>query len=222
MRSTPNLAILLHVKCQYFYYVPVHIFVGNPGLCAGFLWTASLLDLVAIIPKRLSSCWTTTYPSSCPTPPRPLLPPSLQSLHKISPTDISQFIRLEQCKRYLRLHLLQREQGLGFLKDYGVSPQAIPPLLTKSGSAFEERIEAAVRNRSTVVNFSTEARSPGKRNSDNDHVIALARGLEPGKQMFIFQVRIVALIEGWRIRGDLIFSAWSAVRTAPWTCSSWT
>jgi hypothetical protein len=126
-----------------------------------------------------------------------------QPLHKISPTDISQFIRLEQCKRYLRLHLLQREHGLGFLKDYGVSPQAIPPLLTKSGSAFEERIEAAVRSHSTVVNFSTEARSPGRRNNDNEHVISLARALQSGRHMFIFQVRIVALIEDWLMRGDI-------------------
>ena len=104
---------------------------------------------------------------------------SAQPPHKISPTDISQFIRLEQCKRYLRLHLLQREQGLVFLKDYGVSPQAIPPLLTRSGGAFEERIEAAVRTHSSVVNFSTDARAPGRRNNDNEHVISLARSLPP-------------------------------------------
>ncbi len=128
---------------------------------------------------------------------------AIQLLHKLSPTDISQFIRLEQCKRYLRLHLLQREQGLSFLTEYGVSPQAIPPLLTKSGGNFEERIEADVRTRSTVVNFSTEARSPGKRNNDNDHVISLARDLPPGQHMFLFQVRIVALIEGWLMRGDI-------------------
>lgn len=124
-------------------------------------------------------------------------------LHKLSPTDISQFIRLEQCKRYLRLHLLQRAQGLSFLTDYGVSPQAIPPLLTKSGGNFEERIEADVRTHSTVVNFSTEALSPGKRNNDNEHVISLARNLSPGQHMFLFQVRIVALIEGWLMRGDI-------------------
>ncbi len=62
----------------------------------------------------------------------------------ISPTDISQFIRLDQCERYLRLRLHERTAGPSFMNDYGVVPQSIPPLLTRSGERFEERIETLV------------------------------------------------------------------------------
>ena len=43
---------------------------------------------------------------------------------------VSQFIRLDQCRRYLRLALHQRAAGPGFLYQYDVAPQAITPLLT--------------------------------------------------------------------------------------------
>src|SRR5919107_1520574 len=57
---------------------------------------------------------------------------------RISPTDVSQFIRLDQCERYLRLRLHERSAGTRFMVDYGVVPQSIPPLLTQSGTLFEE------------------------------------------------------------------------------------
>src|SRR5919107_2949360 len=63
---------------------------------------------------------------------------------RISPTDVSQFIRLEQCERYLRLRLHERSAGTRFLYDYGVGPQSIPPLLTQSGEQFEEGVERIV------------------------------------------------------------------------------
>src|SRR5918998_4990218 len=53
---------------------------------------------------------------------------------RISPTDVSQFIRLDQCERYLRLRLHERSAGMRFMYDYGVVPQSIPFLLTQSGS----------------------------------------------------------------------------------------
>ena len=62
----------------------------------------------------------------------------------LSPTDIAQFIRLEQCRRYLRLRLHERAVDRGFLRAYGVTPQVIPPLLTRSGAACEAWVEAAV------------------------------------------------------------------------------
>ncbi|MDB5060112.1 MAG: superfamily helicase, partial [Chloroflexi bacterium] len=69
----------------------------------------------------------------------PVLAPGL-----ITPTDVSQFIRLEQCERYLRLRLHERSHGGRFMRDYGVVPQSIPPLLTRSGSEFEDTIERDV------------------------------------------------------------------------------
>jgi hypothetical protein len=46
---------------------------------------------------------------------------------KISPTDVSQFIRLEQCQRYLRLRLHEAAAGRNFMRRAGLTPQAIPP-----------------------------------------------------------------------------------------------
>ncbi len=59
----------------------------------------------------------------------------------LSPTDVTTFIRLEQCERYLRLRLHERRDGLGFMKDFGVVPQTITPLLQLSGSRFEAELE---------------------------------------------------------------------------------
>ena len=64
-----------------------------------------------------------------------------QGRMRISPTDVSQFIRLDQCERYLRLRLHERSAGIRFMYDYGVVPQSIPPLLTQSGAQFEQGVE---------------------------------------------------------------------------------
>jgi hypothetical protein len=74
----------------------------------------------------------------------------------LSPTDVAQFIRLDQCQRYLRLRLHERAVNRHFLRDYGVAPQSIPPLLTRSGADFEERVEAAIRARFAARNFAIE------------------------------------------------------------------
>jgi hypothetical protein len=76
--------------------------------------------------------------------PRAATQPSLASgsalsYRRISPTDISQFIRLEQCQRYLALRLKERVEGRRFMYDYGVAPQSIPPLLTRAGASFEQQ-----------------------------------------------------------------------------------
>jgi hypothetical protein len=54
---------------------------------------------------------------------------------------VSQFVRLEQCERYLRFRLAERA-GQKFMEEYNVIPQRIPPLLSLSGSTFEGEIEA--------------------------------------------------------------------------------
>jgi hypothetical protein len=122
---------------------------------------------------------------------------------QLSPTDIAQFIRLEQCERYLRLRLHERTANRHFMKDYGVAPQAIPSLLTRSGAAFEARVEAAVRRRFAVVNFATAAARGQTWTADNACVLAELRCLPPGATLVLFQPRLEALVEGWRLRGDV-------------------
>jgi hypothetical protein len=124
------------------------------------------------------------------------------TLFRLSPTDISQFVRLEQCERYLRLRLREREEGRDFLRDYGVQPQSIPPLLTRSGRAFEERIEEAVRARYPTANLAQEAADPWERGDDNARVLAEAAALAPGSVRVLFQARLRAALAGWQLTGD--------------------
>ncbi len=94
---------------------------------------------------------------------------------RISPTDVSQFIRLDQCERYLRLRLHERSAGMRFMVDYGVVPQSIPPLLTRSGEHFEERVERTVAARFPTVNLADGIDDPGLPADDNERVVAHAR-----------------------------------------------
>jgi hypothetical protein len=120
---------------------------------------------------------------------------------KISPTDISQFIRLEQCQRYLRLRLFERAHGREFLEEYGVYPQTIPPLLTRSGQSFEERVEVAVQTHCHTHNFSEERSH--RRDSDNEEVAARAQRLQPGESLVLFQARLSLPLGHWWFRGDI-------------------
>jgi hypothetical protein len=74
----------------------------------------------------------------------PVLPPSRPL--RLTPTDVSQFVRLEQCERYLRFRLAERA-GQEFMEEYGVVPQRITPLLSLSGSTFEPGVEADLGRR---------------------------------------------------------------------------
>src|SRR3954469_7426559 len=86
---------------------------------------------------------------------------------RLRPTDVSQFIRLEQCERYLRLRLHERSAGRQFMVDFGVVPQSIPPLLTRSGEQFEERAERTVAARFPTINLADGTDLPGSRPTDN-------------------------------------------------------
>src|SRR6476619_2849114 len=105
--------------------------------------------------------------------------PDASGYLKVSPTDISQFIRLEQCSRYLRLRLHERSAGREFMTDYGVWPQSIPALLTRSGSEFEAGTEAAVARQFPTANLAAEADRGGQRLANNDRVVETARALAP-------------------------------------------
>src|SRR5215212_6559818 len=103
-----------------------------------------------------------TYDSNIP------VTPDASGYLKVSPTDVSQFIRLEQCSRYLRLRLHERSSGREFMTDYGVWPQSIPALLTRSGSEFEAGTEAAVARQFPTANLAAEAGSSGARPPNNE------------------------------------------------------
>src|SRR5687768_13519689 len=99
---------------------------------------------------------------------------------RLSPTDISQFVRLEQCERYLRLRMEERAQGARFFAAWDVAPQPIPPLLSRSGRQFETRIEAAVAARWPSLRCGAEGENPASRPSDNARLLEMLGELAPG------------------------------------------
>lgn len=139
----------------------------------------------------------------------PLLPviDATPSLRKISPTDISQYIRLDQCRRYLRLRLHERAHGQRFMTNYGVAPQSIPPILTLSGGDFEKHVEqAAAAHAGAAVNCKAAALAGDDEFFGPDHnaiMIDRAQALLPGSDLLIFQPRLRVAIGPWELRGDV-------------------
>jgi hypothetical protein len=122
-------------------------------------------------------------------------------LRPVAPTDIAQFIRLDQCERYLRLRLHERAAGQRFMRVYDVVPQSIPPLLTRSGERFETRMESAIAERYPSARFIEDER--GIEGHDNERLLRLVMDLAPGDVLVLFQPRLQATVGHWRIRGDL-------------------
>ncbi len=133
---------------------------------------------------------------------RPAMP-AVRVAHRISPTDVSQFIRLDQCQRYLALRLKERAEGRGFMTRYGVAPQSIPPILTRAGADFEEKIEKLMKQNYQLANFQDEATREGQRPPDNQKVVTWANDLKPGEVVCLFQVRLEVQLGHWDFRGDL-------------------
>src|SRR5437764_12440472 len=100
----------------------------------------------------------------------PVLPPDRPM--RLTPTDVSQFVRLEQCKRFLRFRLAERA-GQKFMEDYDVNPQRITPLLSLSGHDFEKGIEKALGSHFRTVNYA-ENSAAHDRPDNNQEVVAEA------------------------------------------------
>ncbi len=132
----------------------------------------------------------------------PVIPPA-PAARRLSPTDISQFIRLEQCARYLRFQMAERAGGRNFMRAYDVAPQAMTPLLTQSGRAFESRVEAAVARRFRTLHLAQVAAGSGSRLPDNARVIEEAKNLLRGERIVLFQPRLDVTVDGWELRGDV-------------------
>lgn len=121
---------------------------------------------------------------------------------RITPTDVSSFVRLEQCERFLRFRLAERA-GQRFMDDYGVTPQRISPLLSLSGETFEERVEKVICGKFRTVHYAEKYNQDHNRPANNAEVIAEARNLTPGEVVVLFQPRLHVEVEGWLLRGDV-------------------
>src|SRR5262245_35437156 len=121
---------------------------------------------------------------------------------RLTPTDVSQFVRLEQCERYLRFRLAERA-GQKFMEEYGVIPQRITPLLSLSGSTFEQGIESDLGKRFRTIQYAAKYALDHNRPANNAEVVAEAKKLAPGQSVLLFQPRLEAELHGWLLRGDV-------------------
>src|SRR5947199_8780487 len=130
----------------------------------------------------------------------PVLPPS--GPMRLTPTDVTQFVRLEQCERYLRFRLAERA-GQDFMEEYEVIPQRITPLLSQSGQTFEDGIETDLARRFGTVNYADKYGKAHNRPANNAEIAQEARKLPPGQTVLLFQPRLEAELAGWLLRGDV-------------------
>ena len=115
---------------------------------------------------------------------------------------MSQFVRLEQCERFLRFRLAERA-GQDFMTAYDVTPQRISPLLSLSGSSFEDGIEQAIRKGFPSIHYAELAGHAHNRPDNNAEVVVEARRLLEREVIVLFQPRLEVVIDGWLIRGDI-------------------
>src|SRR5262245_59497642 len=119
----------------------------------------------------------------------PVLPPG-DGL-RLTPTDITQFVRMEQCERFLRFRLAERARQ-EFMEGYGVKAQRITPLLSLSGRTFEEGVEEQLDEHCPTTNFAARAKFSHNRPENNTDVVAAARSLKRGHTTVLLQARIEA------------------------------
>ncbi|MBA4190613.1 MAG: DNA helicase [Planctomycetaceae bacterium] len=121
---------------------------------------------------------------------------------RLTPTDVTRFVRLEQCERFLRLRLAERS-GQKFMEQYGVGVQRLAPLLSLSGSTFEQDVEKDLTAKGRCVNYIAIHGKSQSRSANNAEVAAEARTLKPGETVTLLQVRLDTTLNNWQLRGDV-------------------
>jgi len=143
------------------------------------------------------------------------------NLRRINPTEPAQYLRLNQCERYLWLRLYQHTGQSALFKTPRVDLQAIPPLLTQQGGRFEADVERAIKGTFPTVDCREQARqqagqqvgqadtaaaqqgSGGVKPRDNGPILAAARALRPGEVRAWLQPHLEARLGDWDVSGDL-------------------
>src|SRR5262249_14328416 len=71
----------------------------------------------------------------------------------LSATRLAQYVTVRgRCERYLRLALFPSE-GQALMQRYGVTPEALSPLLAEAGSVFEHAAVAQLAAEATVIDL---------------------------------------------------------------------
>lgn len=78
------------------------------------------------------------------------------SLFRLSPTSLSQFVRFDNCERFLRFRLVP-EDAERLQKKWGVTIQPLTPLLKEAGAEFEREIVQKLEQQGeTVIDLSNK------------------------------------------------------------------
>ena len=123
----------------------------------------------------------------------------------LSPTDISQYVRLDRCERFLRLHLHDRTRQGKFLHDFGVVREGIPPIMGLSGGLFETGVEEQMGRAHALRNFARDPQTDAKGTPlpDNNRVLHAATHLPAGETLLICQPSIEARLGAWNFNGKI-------------------
>ncbi len=81
----------------------------------------------------------------------------------------------------------------------------MPPLLTRSGSRFEHRVEAELARQFVVRDFGAERERRKSQRSDNPAVLEVLNALQPGERRLLLQprLRIDSADAVWTMQGDV-------------------
>ncbi len=102
--------------------------------------------------------------------------PSLRTPERpLSATRLAQYVTVRgRCERYLRLALFPSE-GQALMHRYGVTPEALSPLLAEAGSVFEH---------ATVTQLAAEASVTDLRHRSAQECIDTIRGQPAGRALY--------------------------------------
>ncbi|MEF3273985.1 MAG: AAA family ATPase [Chloroflexus sp.] len=126
----------------------------------------------------------------------------------ISPTDLAQYLRLGQCRRYLRLRLHERRHELRpWMAKNGLALQPLPPMLNIAGRRFEHTVEQQVIARFPNAIHCARLRQQGEpaflAADHNQIVINELQQLTANAGQVLFQPRLSASVYGWSMSGDV-------------------
>lgn len=119
---------------------------------------------------------------------------------RITPTDVSQFVRLDQCQRFLRLKLTENNRGSDFMRANRTAPQDPPPLMMHGGTDFEAEIYAQIRRSRPVRDLREQSPRP---KDDGGTLKSVIGALMPGNEIVLLQPRLQAQVGLWALRGDV-------------------
>lgn len=132
----------------------------------------------------------------------------MDSAPQISPTDLSQFMRLKSCDRYLWFRLRERNPSdEEMVTGVNSTPQQIAPLLRDAGKAFESRIESQIAGRYRTIRAITDSEQSGGNSYSSEDgsaksiIVQSIRDLELGETVVLFQTPLAATVWGWHLTG---------------------